>query len=650
MTEIETVCPRDCYDRCFMSVSMKEGKPVRVFGDKQNPVTQGFLCRRGYADIERTFSEDRILYPHILSENGSLARTTWDDALCIITHRIQKTLELYGPESLLYVQCSGNEGVLTEYFPQRLFYALGCTHTDESICSRSGHDALSLHYGLTYGCDPDLLPTMETTLYWGFNAAVSSPHLFRLSLASQKRGGTVVAIDPRWSRTARASDTWIQVRPGGDVALAYGIMKYIIEENLTDHTFIREFTHGFDYLEKEVSQWSISNIEEYSGVSWETIQELTRLYTHSSPSVILIGIGMQKNLHGAEAVRAISLIPPLLGIHRGFYYTNYQGWKIDFPYLTGQNLTESTPNMISQVALGSHLESGNFKVVYIQNMNPAETLPDSARVKKGLRKAFVVIHDTHWTGTARLADVVLPAPTYYEKDDVSISYSHRYVRKANKIIDPLGESRSELWVTSRLSQLLHRKESYLYEDPWKAVEQSFSGALEEGTFSDLLQGSMVKLKMSPRDEYQTPTGKIELYSTIAEKRGAHPFPVHPPHRNEGFIFLNSATAHHTHTQFQDVHGKIPPIVYINMEDARKIHLHDSDVVELSNEVGTIKLKAVISSSVPPGVLWSPRQCRDIEGIPQNTLIPSKTQEIGGGPIFNSTQVSIRKLGVYNREM
>ena len=642
MTEIETVCPRDCYDRCFISVSMKEGKPVRIFGDKHNPVTQGFLCRRGYADIERTFSKNRILYPHILSEDGSFQRTAWDDALSIISHKIQETLELHGPESLLYIQSSGNEGVLTEYVPQRLFHALGCTHTDESICSKSGHDALSLHYGQTYGCDPEVLPSMATTVYWGFNAAVSSPHLFRLSLISQKHGGTVVTIDPRWSKTARASDSWIQVKPGGDVALAYGMMKCIIEEDFTDHAFIQEFTHGFEHLKREVSRWSIKAIEENSGVSWGTIHKIIDHYAHRTPSVILIGIGMQKNIHGAESVRAISLIPPLLGIHRGFFYTNYQGWKIDIPYLTGQGLTESSPHIISQVALGSHLESGIVKVVYIQNMNPAETLPDSARVRKGLKRAFVIIHDTHWTETTRLADVVLPASTYYEKDDVLLSYSHKYMRKANKIIEPLGESRSELWIMSQLSRLLDREEGYLFEDPWEALNQSLIGALEFGTFSDLMQGLSVTQKMSPLDEYQTPTGKIELYSTTAEKKGALPLPVHPSIRTEGYIFLNSATSQYTHTQFQDVHGKIPPVVYMNIEDARKANIHEGDVVELSNEGGILKLKAVISSSVPPGVVWSPRQCRDLEGTPQNTLIPPTCQEIGGGPIFNSTRVFIRK--------
>jgi anaerobic selenocysteine-containing dehydrogenase len=625
-----------------MSVSMEGGNPIRVFGDKQNPVTGGFLCRRGYADIERTYSEDRILYPHSRSEDGSFHRINWDTALSIITRKIQKAREQCGPESLLYIQCSGNEGVFTEYFPQRLFHALGCTHTDGSICSKSGHDALSLHYGLTYGCDPDLLPTMKTTFYWGFNAAVSSPHLFRLSQASQKQKGTVVAIDPRWSKTARAADRWIQVRPGGDVALAYGMMKHAIAEDLVDHAFIQDNTYGFEHLKNEVSRWSIDTIENYSGISWKSIQEITSLYAHGSPSVILMGIGMQKSLQGAEAVRAISLIPSVLGIHRGFFYTNYQGWNVDIAYLTGRSLTESEPPVISQVALGRQLEEGTFSVVYVQNMNPAETLPDSSRVRTGLEKAFLIVHDTHWTETTRLADIILPAPTYYEKEDVSLSYSHRYVRKAHKIIEPLGESKSEIWVISRLSQLLDRKENYLFEDPWKAVEQSFSGALEKGTFSNLMRGDMVTLKMHPREEYQTPTGKIEFYSTVAEKMGVDPLPAHHAKKPKGFILLNSATKQYTHTQFQDVHGNIPPIVFINMDDAQKIHIRDNDIVELSNERGSIKLKAVVSSSVPPGVLWSPRQCRDIEGTPQNTLIPSTTQIIGGGPIFNSTEVSMSK--------
>ncbi|MDH5754161.1 MAG: molybdopterin-dependent oxidoreductase, partial [Candidatus Bathyarchaeota archaeon] len=500
------------------------------------------------------------------------------------------------------------------------------------------------HYGLTYGVDPDELPNMKLTVYWGFNTAVSAPHLYALSLKTRKNGGVIVAVDPRQSETAKSADIWIQPKLGSDVALAYGIMKHLIENNLTDSDFIQKYAHGFDKLKEETSKWSVDLIEEYTGLKWDNIAKLAELYADFKPNVTMIGIGMQKSLYGAESVRAISLIPALIGLHRGFYYTNSNGWTTNLSYLTGESLTNKKVKVVSQVALGRHLENGEFKFVYIYNMNPAETLPNQNAVRNGLTRkdVFVVVHDTHWTETAKHANLVLPAPTFFEKEDIVISYSHKYVRKSQKVIEPLGESKSELWIASQLAKRLNLKEEWLYEDPWKAVEKALANAFENGNISDLKKGKMLKLKMKPKNEYQTSTGKIEFYATKAEKLGLTSLPKqYPLPKNEGFILLNTAVKKYTHTQFQDVYGRIPSTVLINPEDAENYEVHEGDTVELYNELGSIKLKAVISTSVPKGVLWAPRECGDINGKPQNTITPDTTQKIGGGPIFNITTVKIR---------
>lgn len=643
MSDIETVCPRDCYDTCFMRVSIRDNELIRTMGDKTNPVTQGFLCQRGYRDIERMQSPERILYPHT-ADSGSFERLSWDDALSLLTEKLNSTLEKYGPRSCLQIVCAGNQGLFTSYLPQRLYYALGFTQTDESICSKSGHDALSLHYGLTYGADPDELSDKELTVYWGFNAAVSAPHLYALSVKARKKGGVVIAVDPRKSETAGAADVWVQVNPGSDVALAYGILKYLIENGLTDSRFINTYTHGFDKLEEEVSQWSVDAIEKYTGTTWDTITELAELYSSHRKNVTMMGIGMQKSLHGAESVRAISFIPAVLGLHRGFYFSNCQRFYVDIPYVTGESLTDKKIRIVSQVALGKLLEKGEFTFVYIHNMNPAATLPNQKAVEKGLLRndVFVVVHDTHWTETARHADLVLPAPTFLEKEDVVVSYSHKYVRKSNRVSEPLGESRSELWVTAQIADRLQVKEEWLQEDPWEVVGKAFRNALEEGDVHDLKKGVTITLKMKPKNEYQTLSGRIEFHPEVTEP-GITPLPKQYLLPENGFVLLNSAAKNYTHTQFQDIHGAIPPIVFINLEDAREYNIHDTDIVELYNELGSIKLKAVISVAVPAGVLWAPRQGKDVEGSPQNSIMPDTTQEIGGGPVFNSTLVSIRKV-------
>ena len=313
-------------------------------------------------------------------------------------------------------------------------------------------------------------------------------------------------------------------------------------------------------------------------------------------------------------------------------------------YVTGESITDNPITVVSQVSLGDYLRTGVCKFVYIHNTNPAATLPNQKAVAKGLqhKDTFVVVHDTHWTETAKAADLVLPAPTFLEKEDVVISYSHKYVRKSKKVIEPLGESKSELWVITQLAQQMQCNE-WAAEDAWDIIETAFQGACDTGSVQDLKKGGMITLKMRPKNEYQTPTKKIELYATKAESLGVSPLPKQYVLPENGFIFLNSATKKYTHTQFQDVYGLIPPIVFINIRDAVIHNIQDTDIVELYNELGSIKLKAVLSVSVPQNVLWAPRQGKDIEGTPQNVIIPDTTQKIGGGPVCNSTVVKIRKL-------
>jgi anaerobic selenocysteine-containing dehydrogenase len=609
-------------------------------GDKPHPITQGVLCPRGYKDIERVTSTDRVLYPHKRNDQG-YKKISWDDALSLISTAITTTIDTYGPESCLQLNCIGNQGLFSSYIPQRLFYALGFTQTDDSICSKSGHDGLSLHYGLSYGIDPDTLPDMDAIVYWGFNAAVSAPHLYRLSKKSQKKGGTILVIDPRKSETAQSADTWIQVAPGSDVVLVYGVLKYIIENELYNEKFIKEYTLGFEHLKEKINDITIDEIETVTGVSWDTICELAETYTHKT--VTMIGIGMQKSINGSEAVRAISLIPAVVGMHRGFFYSNCYGWYIDIPFITGKSVTTKNFNTVSQVALGRLLKKGRFKCVYIHNMNPVETLPNHKAVKSGLLRndVFVVVHDTHWTKTTQCADVVLPAPTYFEKEDIVVPYSHKYIKKSNAIIPPVEKSKSEIWVMNNLAHNLNCPE-WVTENCWDIIRTAFENSFEKGSFSDLKEGKLITLKMRPENEYQTPSKKIEIYSTRAEK-GVTPLPYQHSTDTNGFFMLNSALKKYTHTQFQDVFGVIPPLVFINVKDALKIGINDSDIVEVYNELGSIHLKAVISVSVPPGVVWVPRQGKDIRGVPQNCIVPDITQNIGGGPVFNSTLVKIKKF-------
>ena len=392
-------------------------------------------------------------------------------------------------------------------------------------------------------------------------------------------------------------------------------------------------------------RWTPERVEEATGLDGAVVESLADAYAEHPPSATMIGIGLQKSVYGADLVRAVSLIPPLLGLHRGFFYSSGQGQYVDHGLISGSALTAKKRKKLSQVGLGRTLERGEIKFLYVNNMNPAVTLPDQGALRRGLEKEdlYLVVHETHWTETAGYADVVLPAPTYLEKDDLVVGYSHTYITKSNRVIEPLRESRDEIQVTTDLARQLGLEEDWLYEDPWNVLGKALEESFVDGTFGDLMDGATLRFKMRPKDEYQTPTGKFEFASQSAKKLGYDPIPLqHPPPGGDGgFVLLTTAIANYTHAQFRDVYGPIEPIVWVNPEDAEAKGIGDGDTVELRNGLGAIKVEARVTEDVTRGVLWSPRLLDGKDGTPQNTIMPGDAQEIGGGPIFHSTTVEMK---------
>jgi anaerobic selenocysteine-containing dehydrogenase len=310
----------------LLTVTVDNNQIISIRGNSENPITQGFTCARGAKDRDRVYSPTRILHPHVRKNSqadSEFSKATWDEALTRISSALQNTLDCDGADAVLHLEYAGNMGLLTWSFPQRFWNALGAAKTDNSICSKSGHDAIALHYGFSYGIQPEELLTMKMIIYWGFNAKISSPHLWALSLeARRKENAIIVVVDPRHSQTAQAADLWIQPQPGSDVALAYGIARYLIKQKYVNQDFLQKWTYGYDSFKQETMKWTPEKIEKLTHIQWTTITELGEQYWKNHPHATMIGLGLQKSTHGAESVRAVSLIPALLGVHRGFYFSN----------------------------------------------------------------------------------------------------------------------------------------------------------------------------------------------------------------------------------------------------------------------------------------------------------------------------------------
>jgi anaerobic selenocysteine-containing dehydrogenase len=209
----------------------------------------------------------------------------------------------------------------------------------------------------------------------------------------------------------------------------------------------------------------------------------------------------------------------------------------------------------------------------------------------------------------------------------------------------MTDSRTEIWAMRGLSRRLSLTDKRLFEDPWVALGAALEDAFEEGRVDSLRSGAMLKLKRKPRNRYPTPSGKIEFYSSQATAKGWSPLPTQTSLREaEGdFVMLTSATPKYTSTQFQEVYGPIPAVVLVNPQDAERLSVEEGEIVVLSNDRGEVRVRAIVSDTVREGTVWSPRQSEGVEGQPQNCLMSSEPQALGGGPRFNSTRVKIARL-------
>ena len=637
-----------------MDVTVGRGKIIATRGSTLNPVTRGFLCPRGNSDDQRVYSEKRVLHPHVKSEaggSGSFARVSWGDALSRVADRIQAATETHGSESLLLYDYPGNTGFLAWHFVKRLWSVLGATTTDYALCSSSGHTGIGLHYGLSYGMQLKDMAASTVILFWGNNAKVSAPHIWAMARQARKdRGAILVSVDPRQSPTAEAADIWIQPRPGSDVALSYGIARFLIETDGIDPGFIGKWTTGFPAYAEAAMDWTPERVEQVTGVPGHAVAQIGELLMAHRPAAFMIGLGLQKSMQGAEAARAVALLPALLGLHRGFQYSNSKGHVIDWPAINCSRLSGHRGKVVSQTGIGSRLEAGEFKFVYVFGSNPAMTLPDQSAVRRGLDRedVFVVVHDTHWSETAARADVVLPAPTFLEKRDVTVSDHHPYSRLSEQAIAPLGDSWHEIRVMQQLAKQLGLTADWLYQDPWTALEKTLEHTYRDGGLKQLLAGEVLEVRLRPNEDYQTPSGKIEFAATAAHDE-ATPLPLQHqlPPAESWLVLLNSSVANYTHSQFTDVFGPIPQVVWVNPKDAGQRSIEENDRVAVFNELATVTLHAKVTGKVPTGTLWAPRPLIGLNGVPLNALVPGTSQGIGGGPIFNSVKVKIKRVAEFS---
>ncbi|MEA2569857.1 MAG: hypothetical protein QOI24_1858 [Acidobacteriota bacterium] len=683
-TTIRAVCPHDCPDTCSMLVTVEDGRAIRMAGDPDHPFTRGFLCTKVAKYLERTYHEGRLLYPQIRAGakgEGKFRRATWDEALSLIAERLRGVIDSeHGPQAILRYSYAGTMGLINgDGMAERFFNRIGASKLARTICASAGVEALNLTYGTRMGTDPESIGAAKLILLWGTNTLTSNPHLWPFIRQAKANGARVICIDPLRTRTADSSDEHIAIRPGTDAALALGIAHVLFRDGLQDRQYLDEMTVGWEKLrDRALNDYAPERVAAICRIPVETIEQLATRYGTLRPTFIRLNYGLQRHAGGGTAVRAISILPAITGawndVGGGMQLSSSGTFGLNTAAIERADFAPLGTRTINMSRLGEALLDINdppAKAIVVYNSNPASVAPDRERVLRGFRRddLFTVVLEHFQTDTADYADVLLPATTQLEHDDLHKAYGHLYVMYNRRAIEPLGEALPNAEVFRRLAAKMELDAPELQESDDTLMRQALTGTAAASahiTLDELRERAYMRLDLpTPHLPFQrgahvpTPSGKIEIDSPAVAALGLDGVPEYvPPYESEERapelakrfpLALISPPAHSfLNSTFVNVAslrrsaGK--PTLEIHADDARLRSIESGQRVSIFNDRGRFTAEAVISDRVRPGVVSAPSVWwgKLTDGTNANQTTSEALTDLGAGATFydNLVQVSV----------
>ena len=668
---IKTNCPRDCYDGCGIVVETRDHGRHRVLGDPDHPVSRGKLCSKCAVAYNGVWQDTKARLQFPLKRVGrkggkDFVRISWDEALGTVATRMQAAIASHGPQSILHTHYSGTLSLLGYLFPNRLFNHLGASEVDpDSICNAAGHVAWSLLYGSSIqGFDPRTARDATCILVWGANPSHAAPHAHEHWLAEAP--GKVIVVDPLRTETAAAADLHLQPRPGTDAALAFSLLHCLKQTGRFDQAYIAAHTLGYDEIEADIDRATPAWGEAQSGVPADDIRIAAAIYG-AGPALLWCGQGLQRQTTGGNIMRAVGLLPALTGNvgkpGAGFYYLNvtpvFAG--IDLGWLSGTGLASRDISKVSHMELAARLEAPDeFKMFFSWNTNPLASAPDQTRLRAALQRKdlFMVVSDLFMTDSARYADIVLPAASFLEYDDLTFSYFHLIMGAQAKVSEPLGESLPNAEIFRRLARALDLHEPALLESD-RAMLDTMMAQMNTGyDFDELKRRGHFTLgdtaaRWYAEQKFETPSGRIEIASAQAQAMGLprtpQPWADAPPADGQ-FRLLTPASKWRMNDSYANdphiIERSGPAALHMNPSDAVRIGVREGAVVAVANETGSLQLVARLDEDVLPGTVLSYKgRWPSLEGNHMNVNFIHNGQcaDMGASTSVHSTLVSVMRV-------
>jgi anaerobic selenocysteine-containing dehydrogenase len=659
---ILTTCPRDCYDACGIAVVRRDGAIRHVRGDRGHAVSRGRLCVKcatAYNGVIRDPGA-RLLGPLRRSGpkgSGSFQSISWEAATAEVAERLRPL----DPAAILNAHYTGTFALLGYHFPQRFFNRLGATEVDpDTICNKAGHVALDYVYGTSLdGFDPRTARDAACILVWGANPSASAPHQHEHWLAEAP--GEVIVVDPIRTPTARAADLHLAPFPGSDAALAFALMAVIRDDGLLDRELLAAHTVGYEELEPLLDACTPRWGEEVTGVPAALIQRAARTYGRG-PSLLWIGQGFQRQPRGGNAVRSVAILPAISGnVGRpgcGLLYLNGAGNRLlDEDYLAGTALRRpDAPEPISHMDLADRLEDREAsRALFCWNINIAASNPEQARLHRALAREdlFTIAVDLFATDTTDYADIVLPAASFLEHDDIVASYFHLSLGAQVKAAAPLGSSLPNSEIFRRLAAAMGFSEPQLFESDADAIARVL--APTGVSFDELAARGTVWLDEEPVVQFAdlrfpTASGRIEIASEAAASDGLPRVPE--PHADarpeQGRLrLLSPASPWILNDSFANdakLTRRIGPAqVAMHPADAAERGLAAGRPAVLESSAGSLTLTVALSDELPRGVVYSPKgrwPKREPDRANVNVLNPGAIADMGRSTSVHGVEVTV----------
>ncbi len=658
---LATACPFDCPDACSLEVRVEEGRVVKIDGSHANPYTAGYICAKVRRFPEAVYGPDRVLYPLRrvgAKGEGRFARISWDQALSEIVERMAAVRAAGGGEAILPLCYGGSNGLLThDAVDARLFRRLGASRLARTVCAAPTRRVANALSGRMAGVAPQDFRHARLIVVWGTNPSASGIHLVPPIRDARAAGAKLVVIDPRRTPLAKQADLHLAVRPGTDLAVALALHRHLFQTGAADLDFLRSATDGWEELKRRAEGWTFERAAEVSGVPVADLERFASWYAEISPAVIRVGWGSERNRNGGSATAAVMALPAVagkFGVRGGGYLQSNSGiWGGELDAAGAIAEAEAATRLINMNKIGEALLEADppVELLFVYNCNPAMTLPNQEKVLRGFAREdlFTVVFDPFLTDSALWADIVLPATTFLEHQELTRGYGAMLLQDAPAVADRVGEARPNYEVFGELLLRLGlvRPDDAMAPEALRTKLLGASDATREAldreavAFPPFGATPIQMVDERPR----TPDGKIHLFPADLDAEapgGLYGFLDNRSNVGFPLTLLSPATGKTISSTLGQL-VKEPAAVDLHPEDAAARGLASGAAVRVWNDLGEVHCRLRVTTEVRPGVaslakgFWA----RHTEnGRTANALAPDTLTDLGGGACFNDARVEV----------